>query len=312
MAKFRVVVSDLVFADVDVERELIEEAGGELVVARDREDALALMRDADAVLNTYMPVGADTIAAMTRVKIIARYGIGVDNVDVAAARAAGIVVTNVPDYCVEEVAAHAVALMLALLRRVPQGDARVRSGGWGVAGLGELHRLSALTVGLLGSGRIGQRVAQAVEALGASIVIHDPYLSDVPAPRRLVGREELFATSDVVSVHCPLTPQTRGMVNAAAMASMRRGSYLVNTSRGPVVVLGDVLAALREGQLGGAALDVFETEPPDARLLAGAPNLIVTPHMAFLSVEAVRESQRKAVRQVLNTLRGEPVDYEVR
>jgi D-3-phosphoglycerate dehydrogenase / 2-oxoglutarate reductase len=249
---------------------------------------------------------------MTRVKIIARYGIGVDNVDVAAARAAGIVVTNVPDYCVQEVAAHATALILALIRRVPQGDARVRSGGWGVAGLGELHRLSALNVGLLGSGRIGQRVAQAVEALGASVIIHDPYLSDVPAPRRLVGAGELFATSDVVSVHCPLTPQTRGMVNAAAVASMRRGSYLVNTSRGPVVVLADVLAARREGQLGGAALDVFETEPPDARLLAGAPNLIVTPHMAFLSVEAVRESQRKAVRQVLNTLRGEPVDYEVR
>jgi D-3-phosphoglycerate dehydrogenase len=312
VSKFRVVVSDQVFPDVEVERELIEQAGGELVVARDRDEALVLMRDADAVLNTYMPFDAATIATLSRAKIIARYGIGTDNVDIAAANQAGITVTNVPDYCVQEVATHTVALLLALIRRVPQADAIVRSGGWGVAAIGELHRLSTLTVGLLGCGRIGLRVADAVEALGATVIVYDPYVSDLPGARHLVSAEELFCTADVLSVHCPLTPQTRGMVNAESIGSMRSGSYLVNTSRGPVVVLADVLAALRTGQLAGAALDVFDPEPPDTANFAGVPNLVCTPHMAFLSAEALRESQRKAVTQVLRALRGEAVDYEVR
>jgi D-3-phosphoglycerate dehydrogenase len=307
-----VVVSDQVFPDVDIERELIKQAGGELVVAKDRDEALALMRDADAVLNTYMPVDAATIATMSRAKIIARYGIGTDNVDIAAANQAGITVTNVPDYCVQEVATHTVALLLALIRKVPQADALVRSGGWGVKALGDLCRLSTLTVGLLGCGRIGLRVADAVEALGTTVIVHDPYVNDLPGARHLVSAEELFGTADVLSVHCPLTPQTRGMVNANSIGSMRTGSYLVNTSRGPVVVLADVLAALRTGQLAGAALDVFDPEPPDASNLAGVPNLVCTPHMAFLSAEALRESQRKAVTQVLRALRGETVDYEVR
>lgn len=306
------IVSDQVFPDVEIERELIEQAGGELVVARDRQDALVLMRDADAVLNTYMPVDAATIATMSRAKIIARYGIGTDNVDIDAARQAGITVTNVPDYCVQEVATHAVALLLALIRKVPQADAHVRSGGWGVKALGELHRLSTLTVGLLGCGRIGLRVADAVESLGATVIVHDPYVSDLPGARHLVNAEELFATADVLSVHCPLTSSTRGMVNSDSIGSMRAGSYLVNTSRGPVVVLADVLAALRTGQLAGAALDVFDPEPPDAASLVGVPNLVCTPHMAFLSAEALRESQRKAVTQVLRALCGDPVDYEVR
>lgn len=306
------IVSDQVFPDVEIERELIEQAGGELVVARDRDDALVLMRDADAVLNTYMPVDAATIATMSRAKIIARYGIGTDNVDIDAARQAGITVTNVPDYCVQEVATHTVALLLALIRRVPQADAIVRSGGWGVVAIGELHRLSTLTIGLLGCGRIGLRVAQAVDALGATVIAADPYVQDLPGAHRLVSAEELFATADVLSVHCPLTPQTAGMVNADSIGSMRAGSYLVNTSRGPVVVLADVLAALATGHLAGAALDVFDREPPDAANLAGIPNLICTPHMAFLSAEAMRESQRKAATQVLRALRGEAVDYEVR
>jgi D-3-phosphoglycerate dehydrogenase / 2-oxoglutarate reductase len=311
VAQFLVVVSDQVFPDVDTERELIEAAGGELQVARDNAHARELMRDADAVLNTYLPFDKAAIASLRRAKIIARYGIGVDNIDIAAASAAGITVTNVPDYCVQEVATHTVALLLALIRRIPQGQAIVRAGGWGVSGIGELHRPSALTIGLLGCGRIGLRVARAVDALGTSVIVHDPYVTELPGPGRLVGLDELLAGSDVLCVHCPLTEQTRGLVNAAAIGAMRAGSYLVNTSRGPIVVLKDVLGALRTGQLAGAGLDVFDPEPPEAAELSGVPNLIVTPHMAFLSAEALRESQRKAVTQVLRRLRGEPVDYKI-
>jgi D-3-phosphoglycerate dehydrogenase / 2-oxoglutarate reductase len=312
MARFRVVVTDQVFPDTDVERGLIEAAGGELLVAEGRAEALELALDADALLNTYLDLGRDAIAGMRRAKIIARYGIGVDNIDLAAAKEAGIAVTNVPDYCVQEVATHTVALLLGLIRRVPQGDAIVRSGGWGVARLGDLHRLSALTVGLLGFGRIGRLVAAAVAPLGGAVLVHDPYATAVPQLGRLVGADELFRECHVVSVHCPLTPETRGMVNAAALATMPPGSFLVNTSRGPIVELPAVLDALRNGHLAGAALDVFDPEPPDPRLFDGVPNLLMTPHAAFMSAEALRESQHKAATQVLKALRGEPLDYPVR
>lgn len=312
MAEFRVVVTDQVFPDVEVERELIGAAGGELEVATgDREEVLATARDADALLNTFFGLDASSIAGLTRCRIIARYGIGVDNVDVDAARRAGIAVTNVPDYCVEEVAAHTVGLVLALVRRILAGDALVRGGDWGVRKLGEVHRLSALTVGLLGYGRIARRVSAAVRALGANVVVHDPYVTSVEADERMVTQEELLATSDVVCVHCPLTAETRGLVNARALDAMKPGAALVNTSRGPIVVLEDVLAALRDGRLAGAGLDVFETEPPPADRLEGVPNLLVTPHAAFYSQEAIRESQRKATTQVLKAVRGEPLDYRI-
>lgn len=310
MPEFRVVITDQVFPDVDVERAMFEAAGGELVVARDRAEALELIRDADAILTTYMALDAAAIATLGKARIIARYGIGVDNLDLAAAGDAGIAVTNVPDYCLEEVATHTVALMLMLVRHIPQGIATVAAGGWGVSGLGQVRRLSALTVGLLGYGRIGRRVAAAVTALGGQVIVHDPYLTEIGSGR-LVSEDELFATANVLSVHCPLTPETRGIVNASRLAAMPGPSYLVNTSRGPVAVVADVIAALRDGTLAGAALDVLDPEPPDPAMLAGVPNLVVTPHAAFLSGEAIRESQRKAAAQVLHRLRGEPLDYEV-
>ena len=319
MADFRVVVTDQVFPDIEVERELIEAAGGTIEVASGgRDDVLALARQADALLNTYFALDAADIAGLSRCKIIARYGIGVDNVDLAAARAAGIAVTNVPDYCVEEVALHTVALLLAAVRKVAAGDALVRGGGWGASRLGRVRRLSTLTVGLLGYGRIARQVADIVRPLAASVLTYDPYLPVTggggPAAGggdRVVELADLFAESDIVSVHCPLTEQTRGLIDKSALAAMKPGVVLVNTSRGPIVVLADLLDALRSGQVGAAALDVFETEPPAAELLAGVPNLLVTPHSAFYSEEAIRESQRKATGQVLQALRGESLDYRV-
>lgn len=308
---FRVVLTDQVFPDVRLEREMVAAAGGELVVAHDRDEAVELIKDADAVLNTYMPIGADLVRELRQAKIIARYGIGVDNIDVAAARAAGIAVTNVPDYCIEEVATHTIALVLTLLRRIPRSDAIARSGGWGVGDLGQLRRVSALTIGLLGSGRIGDRVAGLMEHLGATVIVHDPYLRSVPAGRRLVSRDELFSTANVVSVHCPLTDETRGAVNDDALARMAAGSYVVNTSRGPVVDFAAVARALRSGHLAGAALDVLDHEPPDLRVVRPVPNLVLSPHSAFLSVEALRESQFKATTQVLKALRGDQLDYPV-
>jgi D-3-phosphoglycerate dehydrogenase / 2-oxoglutarate reductase len=312
LAGFRVVVTDQVFPDVEIERELIETAGGTLDIAQgSRDEVLAQARTADALLNTYLAMDAAAIRGLERCRIIARYGIGVDNVDLDAAKAAGLAVTNVPDYCVEEVATHTVAYILSLVRRLPQGDALVRGGGWGASGLGEVHRVSALTLGLLGYGKIARNVAGIMSAMGMRILAHDPYVHE-DAIAQMTGLDELFAASDVLSVHCPLTPQTKGLVNSRTLALMRPSAIVINTSRGPVVNVNDLVAALREGTIAAAGLDVFESEPPAIdRLLTGVPNLLVTPHAAFYSAEAIKESQRKAATQVLKLLAGEPLDYRV-
>jgi D-3-phosphoglycerate dehydrogenase len=308
----RVVVSDQVFPSVELERAMLRDIDASLEVSDRTVDGLvAIAADADAILNTYLPIGASTLGRLARCRIVARYGIGVDNIDIAAARDRGIVVTNVPDYCVEEVAAHTLALALTLLRRIPQGDATIRAGGWGLAGLRPIHRISGLTFGLIGFGRIARLVAHHVRALGASVVVHDPYVEPSAEGPSLVGLEELLAVSDVVSVHAPATPQTRHLIDAVRLGRMRPGACLVNTSRGPLVDLSAVIEALRAGHLGGAAIDVFETEPLPAGAVDDVPGLIVTPHMAFYSEEALEESQRKATTQVIKVLTGRAPDYPV-
>jgi D-3-phosphoglycerate dehydrogenase len=313
MSKYRVVVSDQVFPSVDVERKLLADFGAELIVSDGTRDGLIrTAADADGILNTYLPVDDALVGSLHRCRIIARYGIGVDNVDIAAAHRAGITVTNVPDYSVEEVAVHALALILALVRHLPQADAKLRSGGWGLDGLRPMRRLSHLTVGFVGYGKIARRLAASLEPIVAGTVVYDPYLKPGTGVPELVSLDDLLAQSDIVSVHAPLTPETRGLMNAARIARMRPGAILVNTSRGSLVVLEDVVAALREGRLGGAGLDVFDVEPVAAQRVEAVPNLIVTPHMGYYSEESIAESQCKAATQVIKVLSGQQPDYPVR
>ncbi len=312
MTKYKVVVSDQVFPSVDVERELLAGIDAELSVAEgDVESVLATAGDADAILNTYLPWTADSISRLENCKIIARYGIGFDNVDLEAAADAGIVVTNVPDYSVEEVATHALALILASLRKVVVADASVRSGTWSIDNFRPIRRLSTLTVGLVGYGRIARRIAAPLEALGARIVAHDPYLQPDPDLPPLLELDDLLGKADIISLHLPLTDETRGIIGAEALGRMKPGSILVNTSRGPLVDLDALAAALREGQIGAAGLDVFDVEPLEGARIDGVPNLIATPHMAYYSEEALAESQRKAATQVIKVLTGEQPDYQV-
>lgn len=312
MSRYKVVVSDQVFPTVDTERAMLSEIDADLVVAEGSvADVLAVAADADAILNTYLPWDATAIAALERCRIIARYGIGVDNVDLEAARGAGIVVTNVPDYSVEEVAVHALGMLLGALRKIPWADRKLREGAWGIGEFRPIRRLSECTVGLLGYGRIGRRLAVGIEALGGRVIVHDPYLSPSPDLPELVDFDGLLARADIVSVHAPLTDATRGIIDRKALQQMRSGSILVNTSRGPLVELDAVTAALREGHLAAAALDVFDQEPLDPARIEGVPNLIATPHMAYYSEEALAESQRKATTQVIKVLSGETPDYQV-
>jgi len=312
MSKYKVVVSDQVFPSVDIERDLLSDIEADLIVATGDVDAvLDVAGDADAILNTYLPWSAGSIARLENCRIIARYGIGFDNVDLDAARDAGIVVTNVPDYSVEEVATHALALILAALRKVVAADASVRAGEWTVDNFRPIHRLSTLTAGLIGYGRIARRIAAPLQALGAGIIAHDPYLepgSDMPP---LLSLDAVLSQADIISLHVPLTEQTRGLIGEDALEMVKQGAILVNTSRGPLVDL-DVLAdALETGRLSAAALDVFDVEPVDPARLQGIPNLIATPHMAYYSEEALQESQRKAATQVIKVLTGQKPDYQV-
>lgn len=312
MSRFKVVVSDQVFPSVDIERSLLADIDAELVVAEgDVTAVLSVAADADAVLNTYLAWDADAISRLERCRIIARYGIGVDNIDLEAAKEAGIVVTNVPDYSVEEVAVHALALILATLRKVPWVDRRVREGAWSIDEFRPIRRLSTLTVGMLGFGRIGRRLAAALEAMGAQLIVYDPYLAPGPDLPELVDLDGLLARTDILSVHAPLTPETRGIIAADSLGRMKQGAILVNTSRGPLVDLDALCDALKEGRLAAAALDVFDREPLDLARIEGVPNLITTPHMAYYSEEALEESQRKAATQVVKVLTGQEPDYRV-
>lgn len=318
MGRYRVVVTDQVFPSVELERDMLAEHGADLVVADGTvEQVVELARDADALLNTYLPIDAAFLSRLDRCAIVARYGIGVDNIDLEAARTAGIAVTNVPDYSVEEVAAHALALLLALLRKVPEGAQAVLAGEWGLDRVRPLRRLSGLTVGLVGFGRIARRLERSLAALDVRCVVFDPYL---PAAARggAVGEvafvdtlEDLLDRADAVSLHAPLTPGTRGMVGRAELERLGPDGVLVNTSRGPLVDVPALVTALEDGVIRAAGLDVLDVEPPTDPGRFDVPGLLLTPHMAYYSQEAIAESQTKATTQVISALLGRPLDYQV-
>ena len=253
---------------------------------------------------------ARVIAELKRCRVIARYGIGVDNVDLAAATRAGIVVTNVPDYCVDEVSDHGLALFLALARRVVAADQAVKSGAWDVVAHKGIQRLRGQTLGLLGFGKIARALAVKAQALGMQVLAFDPFV-DAETMARLKVRgadmDTLLTESDAVSVHVPLSPETRGIIGERALARMKPTAFLINTSRGGLVDEQALAAALMAGRLAGAALDVVEKEPPPPdHPLRKAPNVILTPHLAFYSREAVVELQTKVAEEAARALRGEP------
>lgn len=312
-----ILVTDHVFPNLDPERDVLNGVGT-LHEAGQVSDAelMDLVRDVDAVLNCYRPLSAEILGAMRNCRIIARYGIGVDTVPLDIATGRGIQVTNVPDYCIEEVADHSLSLILALARGIVRGFDQVRAGGWDVTSLRPLRRQQGRTLGLVGFGRIARALAHRAHALGYNVVASDPNLPPHVFGEtgvRPVDLDVLFTSADVISLHAPLTAETRLLVDARRLATMRPGAILVNTARGGLVDHEAVFAALKAGTLGGAGLDVLENEPPAAGSItfSEVPNLIVTPHLAFYSEEALTELQRKAAEQVRKVLIGGEPQYPV-
>lgn len=301
----RFLITDYDFPNVDLELGLFGDAGLEVATAqcRTEDDVIAAARGCHGLLAQYAPVSDRVLAALPEVRIVSRMGAGFDTVDVESARRRGVWVANSPDYGIGEVATHALAMALALVRHLPRLDRDVRAGRWHYASTGGLTRATELTLGILGLGRIGKRMSYIARNVFGAVIACDPYIidGDYPAYVGRVSKEELFRKADIVSLHVPLNDETRGMVDARMLSLMRPGSWLVNTARGGVVKLDDVVAALDSGRLEGAALDVLPQEPPPAgHPLLAHPRALLTPHAAFYSVEGERELRTKAAQNLVD------------
>jgi len=308
----RFLVTDHDFPDVALEREVVERAGHELSVAqcRTEDDVIGAARGCAGALVQYAPMNARVFAALPELRIVSRFGAGFDTVNVKDAKEHGVWVANSPDYGVGEVAAHALGMAIGLVRHIPWFNRDVHAGRWDYNSTGPVRRLSGLTLGILGVGRIGKRMAAFAKPLFGRVIGCDPYVDarDFPDGVERVSRERLFPQADVLSLHVPLTDETRHGVDASALAAMKRGSYLVNTARGPVVDVPALLAALDSGQIEAAALDVLPKEPPvgDDPVLRH-PRLLLTPHAAFYSTEGEKELRTKAAMNLVEWARtGKP------
>ena len=313
-----IAVTDSPFPSLDPVKAALAKLDPDIRISKNTsaDDILAVAHDADAVIVCYAQITAAILGGLTRCKVIGRTGLGVDNIDLPAAAARGITVTYVPDYCLREVSDHAMALLLALARKVTLSNKLVQSGRWDLAPIVPLRRLEGQVLGLIGFGNIPRAVVPKAKAFGLKVLAHDPYVSKdalSSAGVEGVSFDDLLARSDFISVHAPLLPATRGLINAAAFAKMKRGALIINTARGPLIDEPALIAALDSGHLGGAALDVVTTEPlAKESPLIGRDNVILTPHTAFYSVEALTELQTKCATDVARVLSGEQPVYPVK
>jgi len=314
---YRVVVTDHGFPDLQAEEEALREVEAELTVFQCQtvREVAEAVREADAVLTQWAPITSEAIAAMERCKVIVRYGIGVDNVDLEAAGRKGIPVVNVPDYALEEVADHAMALLLALSRKLPQVGALIRDGHWQTNPCRPMRSLRGQRLGLAGFGNIARHVASRAQAFGMQVAAYDPFVKAEAFESlgvQAVDFDDLLEASDSISVHLPLNADTRHLFNDRAFSRMKPGATLINTSRGGVVHTEDLEAALAAGRLGGAGLDVLEDEPinADSPLIA-MPQVLLTSHCAWYTEDALDRLKSYAAMEVVRALTGQQLKHVV-
>lgn len=307
--RFKVVITDYNFSDVEIECSMLEAAGVEPVACncKSKEEAIRFAADADGIIDQFFPLDSEVIDKLEKCKVIAVYGVGTNQIDLKAASQKGICVANVPDYCIDEVASHAVALMMDCARRVSSQVNLVRNGVWSPERI-KLYRLAGKNVGIAGLGAIGMSAARKLSGFEVNILGYDPYVSkEVMDSKgiRKAGLEELLELSDFITVHMPLTPDTAGMFSRDSFRRMKPTAYFVNAARGGLVDEEALYEALKEGWIAGAALDVLKVEPPDPQNpLMKLENLILTPHMGWYSEEANKELRERVVRNVIDVLEG--------
>lgn len=311
----KVLITDFDFPDLELEMGLFKAAGIEVKTAQCKTEAdlITAAQGVDGLLVQYAPVNKAVFEALPQIRIASRYGAGFDTINTDDAKAHGVWVCNSPDYGMHEVASHALAMAMNLVRHISFYDRDVRAGKWHYLSPGILKRPSQLTLGILGFGRIGRRMAHISRETFGRVIACDPHIMSyefAPYVER-VDMEQLFAQADVISLHTPLNDETRGMVNRSVLALMKPGSYLVNTARGGIVDVDDALEALNSGRLAGLALDVLPKEPPGDHPLVSHPRTILTPHAAFFSTEAEKELRRKAAQNLISFAKTGRPDYVV-
>ena len=313
--KWKVLITDHVWPTTDPEREILESAGAEVIVAPDGEEEtlINLAPDVDAIMTCFAHVTEKVVRSAKKCVVIGRFGVGVDNIAVDTATELGIAVTYVPDYCIDEVSDHVIAMLHTWNRKIAIFDQSVKKDGWGHLGLNmRIMRLRGKTIGIVGFGRIGQAVADKASAFGLNILASDPVVDEATVRAHggvLTGLEELLKNSDFVTLHAPLIPATEKMISDKELGLMKPDSFLINAARGPLIDEDALYTALQTGAIGGAGLDVMVENVPDKNHpLLSLNNIIITPHTAFFSQESTLELERRAAQEVVRAYRGEMPD----
>ncbi len=308
MPQLQIVLTDTGFPDSDIEKQILSALDAQLTVAKCRteDDVLAAARDADALLVQWAPITRRVIGQLTRCRFISRYGVGVDMIDLDAARERGIRVSNVPDFCAEEVASHTLCFLLAVGKKMFWQDRLMRQGQWSVVStIGPISRFQGQTLGIIGVGRIGRRFAQMAAPLGFRIIGYDAFPAADVSPVELTDMDTVLRQSDYLSLHTPLVKETHHLMNAQNFAKLKPGAFLINVSRGGVVDTAALVEALEKGKIAGAALDVFEQEPlPASHPLLKMDNVVLTPHLASYSLEAALQLRQDTAKRVVEFFQG--------
>ena len=308
---YKILITDYAWSSIEPERQVLAEVGAELSVAEtgDEKELLTLAPMVDGILTCWKPVRECVIASAKKCQIIARYGIGLDNIDVETATKNGIIVTNVPAYCVDEVSDHAMALLLACARKIPRFNAAIKSGTWDQNIGPQMYRLREKTLGIVGFGHIGKAIIPKAKAFGLTVKVYSPRTSPASIQRHgaeKVPFQELLKTSNFITIHAPLTTETQHMFSHDEFRAMKSTAFLINTARGGIVNTAALTAALQKGEIAGAGIDVLETEPPEAdETLLTLDNVVITPHAAFVSEESIHELEVTAARCVAQVLTGQ-------
>lgn len=308
MPKYKVVLTDNIFPDLDIETKMLSDANADFIVVPPGENVLGYIKDADAVICTYVKITADLVEQMEKCRIVVRNGVGVENIDMDACTRKGIMVANVPHYCSDEVATHTIALMLALTRKIKQFDHSVGNGKWNVNFAMPIYSLVDKVLGIVGFGKVPRLVVDRARAFGLKIIAYDPFVSSAEMSAcfvRKVDFEKLIKSSDIITLHCPLNQSTYGLFNISVFEKMEKAPFLINTARGPIINEKDLIIALERGLIAGAGLDVLtENVPQINNPLLKMDNVIITPHTAWYSEESIVKRRVQAIENVIAALEG--------
>jgi D-3-phosphoglycerate dehydrogenase len=305
--RYQVVITDCDHGSIEEEKEELGRIGAELILAQVKEekDLIRTCKEADGLINQYSLLTRTVLEQLPKCKVLARYGVGIDSIDLKAATDLGIIVANVPDYCMDEVANQTTAMILTLIRKTAFFDRKVKSGQWDFHSGIPIHRTKGKTLGLIGCGKIGLEVAKKISAFGVKVMTFDPYLEKGPEGVELKDFDTVLKESDFISIHCPLNDSTRHLIGGKEFKKMGKKPIIVNTSRGPIIDEKALIRALKEGLVSGAGLDVLEKEPPDSKNpMLKMENVILSPHIGFYSEESISELKRRTAKNVADVLTG--------